>query len=80
MYAQVLTHSVVSNSLQPHGLQPARLLGQWNFPGENIRVDCHFLLQTHSMRQVLFLYSFYKEGNKMSEKLNNLPKGQMYPF
>ena len=25
--------SVVSNSLQPHGLQPARLLCPWNFPG-----------------------------------------------
>ena len=72
--------TVVSDSLWPHGLQPARLLCLWNFPGKNIRVDCHFLLQTHSMSQVLFLYSFYREGNKMSEKLNNLPKGQMYPF
>ena len=80
MPACTLSHSVVLDSLQPHGLQPARLLCLWNFPGKNIRVDCHFLLQTHSMRQVWFLYSFYREGNKMSEKLNNLPKGQMYPF
>ena len=27
-----------------HGLQPARLLGPWDFPGENTEVDCHFLL------------------------------------
>ena len=27
----MLSHSVVSNSLQPHGLQPARLLCPWGF-------------------------------------------------
>ena len=27
----VLSHSVVSNSLRPHGLQPARLLCPWGF-------------------------------------------------
>jgi len=37
--------SVVSNSLQPHGLQPARLLHPWDFPGKNTGVGCHFLLQ-----------------------------------
>ena len=37
--------SVVSNSLQPHGLSPARLLCPWNFPGKNTSVGCHFLLQ-----------------------------------
>ena len=30
--------SVVSNYLQPHGLQPARLLCPWNSPGQNIGV------------------------------------------
>ena len=37
--------SVVSNSLWPHGLQPARLLCPWNFPGKNTGVGCHALLQ-----------------------------------
>ena len=37
--------SVVSNSLQPHGLWPARLLCPWNFPGKNTGVGCHSLLQ-----------------------------------
>ena len=37
--------SVVSNFLQPHGLQPTQLLNPWNFPGKNTRVGCHFLLQ-----------------------------------
>ena len=36
---------VVSDSLRPHGLQPARLPCPWNFPGKNTRVDWHFLLQ-----------------------------------
>ena len=37
--------SVVSDSSWPHGLQPARLLCLWNFPGQNIGLGCHFLLQ-----------------------------------
>ena len=37
--------SVVSSSLQPHGLEPIRLLHPWNFPGKSIGVGCHFLLQ-----------------------------------
>ena len=36
---------VLSDSLQPHGLQPARLLCPWDSPGKNTRVGCHFLLQ-----------------------------------
>ena len=31
--------------LQPHGLQPARLLCPWDFPSQNTGVGCHFLLQ-----------------------------------
>ena len=37
--------SVVFNSVQPHGLQPARLLCPWNSPGKNTGVGCHSLLQ-----------------------------------
>ena len=40
-----VSHSVMSDSLQSHGLQPRRLLCPWNFPGKNTRVDCHSLLQ-----------------------------------
>ena len=31
--------------LQPHGLEPARLLCPWDSPGKNTAVGCHFLLQ-----------------------------------
>ena len=41
----VLSHSVVSNSLNPYGLQPTRFLYPWNFPGKSTGVGCHFLLQ-----------------------------------
>ena len=37
--------SVVSDSLQPHGLQPTKFLHPWDSPGKNTGVGCHFLLQ-----------------------------------
>ena len=39
----VLNHLVVSSSLRPHGLYPARLLCPWTLPGKNTGVGCHFL-------------------------------------
>ena len=38
------SHSVVSHSSQPHGLQPTRLLRPWDFPGTSTGVGCHCLL------------------------------------
>ena len=35
----------MSEFLQLHGLQPARLLCSWDSPGKNTRVGCHVLLQ-----------------------------------
>ena len=39
------SHSVVSHSSRPHGLQPTRLLHPWDFPGKSTGVGCHCLLQ-----------------------------------
>ena len=39
------SHSVMSDSLQPYGLQPARLLYPWDSPDKNTGVGCHALLQ-----------------------------------
>ena len=39
------SHSVVSDSSRPHGLQPTRLLHPWGSPGRSTGVGCHFLLQ-----------------------------------
>ena len=35
-----VSHSVMSDSLWPHGLQSARLLCPWNSPGKNPAVGC----------------------------------------
>ena len=36
---------LVSDSSQPHGLQPTRILHPWDFPGKSTGVGCHRLLQ-----------------------------------
>ena len=41
----MLSHLIVSDSLQPHGLQPTRLFCPWDFPGKNTGVGSHSLLQ-----------------------------------
>ena len=38
------SHSVMSDSSWPHGLQPTRLLHPWDFPGKSTGVVCHHLL------------------------------------
>ena len=43
--ASTVPGPVMSDSLQAHGLQPARLLGPRNSPGKNTGVGCHALLQ-----------------------------------
>ena len=45
LWLPVPAHSVISDSLQPHRLQPARLLCPWDFRGKNTGVGCHFLFQ-----------------------------------
>ena len=47
--------SVMSDSLQRHGLCPPRLLYPWDFPGKNTGVVCHFLPQRIFLTQVLNL-------------------------
>ena len=37
----IVTQSCLT--LQPHGVQPASLLGPWNSSGKNTGVGCHFL-------------------------------------
>ena len=40
--------SVMSDSVQPYGLQPARLLYLWDSLGKSTRVGCHALRQGSS--------------------------------
>ena len=46
-----LVTSVVSDSVQPYGLKPARLLCPWDSPGKNTGVGCHFLLQCMKVKR-----------------------------
>ena len=32
----------MSDSLQPHGLEPTKFLHPWDLPGKNIGVGCHY--------------------------------------
>ena len=47
----MLSCSVTSDSLRPHGLEPARLVCPWDFPSKNTGVGCHFLLQGFFLTQ-----------------------------
>ena len=45
------SHSVVSDSQRPYGLQPSRLLHPWDFPGKSTGVGCHCLLQESTLER-----------------------------
>ena len=40
----------MSDSLRPHGWQPARLSRPWDSPDKNTGVGCHFLLQSMKVK------------------------------
>ena len=48
-----VSHSIMSNSLWPHGLWPARIFCPWNSPGKNTRVGSHSLFQGIFLTQKL---------------------------
>ena len=50
--------SVMSISVQPNVLQPARLLCPWDSPGKNTGVGCHALLQEIFMTKGINKISF----------------------
>ena len=45
LFMCVLSGSVMSDSVQSHGLELSKLLCPWDFPGKDTEVGCHFLLQ-----------------------------------
>ena len=80
----MLSHSVLSNSLQPHGLWPARL-SPWDSPGKNPGAGCHFLLQgifpTQGLnpgllhcRQILYCLNHYGSPPERSKLSTNKGK------
>ena len=78
VYVQRVSPSVVSDSLQRHGLWPAKLLCPWDSPGKNAGVDCHAFLQgifptqesnpgLSYCRQIL--YSLSHQGSPAASKI-----------
>ena len=66
--------SVVSDSLQPPGLQPTRLLRPWDFPGKSTGVGCHCLLRMHVWAPpksvvALLLSRLYPLGQSQEERM-----------
>ena len=55
MRSQSVSHSVMSDSLRPHGLKPTRFLCPLNPPGKNNGVGGHSLLQGIFLTQGLNL-------------------------
>ena len=57
----------MSNSLQPYGLQPARLLCPWNLPGKNTEVGFHFLVlgifPTEGSKPYLLCFMHWQEDS-----------------
>ena len=56
--SESISHSFLSDSLRPHGLQPARLLCPWDSPGKNTGVGCYFLMcntKAHTFNQLSVL-------------------------
>ena len=47
----LLSHLVVSDSVQPHRQQTTRLPHPWDSPGKNPGVGCHFLLQCMKVKR-----------------------------
>ena len=48
----------MSDSSQLHGLQPTRLLHPWDFPGKNIGVGCHCLLNKEDQIRMHVIRNF----------------------
>ena len=77
-----VSHSVVSNSLLPHGLVPFRLHSAWDSPGKNTGVGCHFLLQgifhtqgsnagLPNCRQILYCLSHWGRCSIVVSRMTN---------
>ena len=67
--------SVMSDSVRPHGQQPARLLCPQNSLGKNTGVGCHFLLPRCSAGEEYFSER-EKERKKEKKKIVTRLKGE----
>ena len=87
----MLSHVFVSSSLGPPGLEPARFLCSWDFPGKNTGVGCPFLLQgifpTQRLNPILLCLLHWQADSLPLNHLESLKtilqktkKKRMYPM
>ena len=67
--------SVMSDSSQPHGLQPTRLLHPWDFPRKSTGVGCHCLLRPSGSILTLFWMGRIPTYQRRKNSLGNWSKG-----
>ena len=71
------SHSVVSDSSWPHGLQPTRLPCPWDFPGKSTGVGCHCLLRETAIPASIFTFYLWAFSN--IHKNRTAQQAPMYP-
>ena len=69
--AHMFSPSAVSDSLRPHGLQPASFLSLWDFPSNNTAVGCHRMCDTEQKKLLPNLKGLGLTGLDTSH-INNL--------
>ena len=70
-----INHSVVSDSLQLHGLQSARLLWPWGSPSKNTRVGSHGLPQGIFLTQGSNLGLLHQQADSSPSEPPKKPSG-----
>ena len=73
----VHTCSFVSDSLQPHELQPDSLLCSWDFPGKNGEVGGRFLLQGIFLGQGWNLFLLHWQADSLPLSHQRSPVNMM---
>ena len=63
-----VSHSVMSNSVQPHGEEPTKLFCPWDSPGKNTGVVCYVLLQIFPT-QHLYIYTYKKYSPFLNQQI-----------
>ena len=54
------SHSAMSDTLRPHGLQPSRLLHPWDFPCKSTGVGCHLVGHKYEKKEMRNLQTLAK--------------------
>ena len=72
--------SVVSDSSQPHGLQPTRLLCPWDFQGKSTAVGCHCLLRSWTNTPKRYPFHYRGLECKSRKSRNTWSNRQIWPW